>query len=273
MTASATSVHSASAPRATYRTVGFSNVLRSEFTKLRSLRSTFLSTALAALAMVGIATFLGARWGHQARRLPPNFDATNVSLSGAYIAQIIVGALGVLAIASEYTTGMIRATFAAVPQRQAVLAAKTVAVGASTFVVGEVLSFASFAIGQALIARHYAGSSLADPGVLRAVFGAGLYLTAVALLGFGLGAIIRHTAGAIAAFFGVLFAPTAVIDLLPTAWRNDIINYLPANAGSQIFTIVRVKGGLPPWEGLGVFCLYAAAALVVAFVLVGVRDA
>lgn len=258
---------------AQFRTVGFGNVLRSEWTKLRSLRSTYWSGAAAALAVVGVAVFMGARWAHQSGSLPDGFDATTVSVSGVYVAQLIAGAFGVVAISSEYATGMIHATFSAVPQRRAVLAAKAVVVAAATFAVAEVASFVAFGSCQALLADTHAGASLGDPGVLRAVFGAGLYLTAIALLGFGLGALVRHTAGSVSAFFGLLFAPSAIVDLLPTSWRNAAIDYMPANAGSQIFTVDRVRGALSPWTGLGVFCLYVAAALLIGLVLVGRRDA
>jgi ABC-2 type transport system permease protein len=263
------------AARATkrYTSVGFANVLRSEWTKLRSLRSTFLCVAFTVLAMIGIAVVMGVRWARQSGSLPPNFDATNVALSGAYLGQVVVGALGVLVISSEYSTGMIRATFAAVPQRHALLAAKAVVLAGATVVLGEVLAFASFGIGQALLTGKHAGVSLGDPGVLAAVFGTGLYLCAAALLGFGLGAAIRHTAGAISAYFGLLFAATAVVNLLPESWRNAIVDYLPLNAGGQILTTVRVKGGLAPWTGLGVFAIYAAVALLIGFLAVGARDA
>lgn len=258
---------------APFRTVGFGNVLRSEWTKLRTLRSTYWSMGFVVLITVGLGIVMGARWAHQTGPLDPSFDATNVTLSGVYLAQVVIGVLGSLVISSEHTTGMIRATFSAVPQRRAVLAAKAIVVAGATFVVGEIVCFAGFGIGQTLLASKHAGVSLSDPGVLRAVSGAGLYLTAVALLGFGLGATIRHTAGALSAFFGVLFALTAIADLLPTDWRNTVINYMPANAGSQIFTINRVRGSLSPWAGLGVFCLYALAALLAAFVLANRRDA
>jgi hypothetical protein len=152
-----------------------------------------------------------------------------------------------------------------------VLAAKAVVVAGTTLALGEVLSFGSFLLGQALLGRY--GVSLADPGVLRAVVGAGLYLTAVSLLGFGLGATIRHTAGGVSAFFGVLFAPTLLTELLPTDWHNAIINWLPANAGSQIFTVVHPHGALQPWAGLGVFCAYGVVALAAAWLLVTARDA
>lgn len=260
-------------PTDTQPSLGFGNVLLSEWTKLRSLRSTAVCTGLAVVATVGLAVALGARWAHEQGKILSGFDSTNTSLGGIYIAQIIFGTLGALTISSEYTTGMVRATFAAVPQRRAVLAAKALLLAGVTMVIGEVVSFVSFGIFQVLVRHKHIGASLGDPGVLRAVSGAGLYLTAVVLLGFGLGATIRHTAGALSAFFGVLFAPTALVDLLPTSWRNTLINYMPANSGSQIFTVERVHGSLAPWTGLGVFCLYSLLAVLAGFALVSVRDA
>jgi ABC-2 type transport system permease protein len=255
--------------------VGFGNVLRSEWTKLRTLRSTYLCLGLIVVAMVGIAWLQGARWSQVLVGDPKTkldgFDATLTVIGGVYLAQLVVGVVAVLAISSEYGTGMIRATFSAVPQRRVVLAAKALVVTGSTLVVAEGLCFAAFGLGDSLLGRF--GVSLSDPGVLRAVSGAGLYLAAVALLGLGIGATIRHTAGAVSTFFAVLFAPTVLTELLPTGWRNDIINWLPANAGSQIFTVVRTHGSLQPWAGLGVFCLYALVALAAATVLVTVRDA
>ncbi|HEY2271629.1 MAG TPA: hypothetical protein VGH30_02565 [Jatrophihabitantaceae bacterium] len=247
-------------------------VLRSEWTKLRSLRSTVACFAVVVLAMIGLAVFMGARWAHQSGAIASSFDATDVSLSGVYIAELVVGTLGVLVIASEYGTGLIRATFAAVPRRRRVLVAKASVVTAGVVVVGELASFASFTLCQALLEHKQAGLSLADPGALRAVAGSGLYLGAVTLLGFGLGSAIRNTAGALSTFFGVMFVPTALVDLLPTSWRNVLINYMPANAGSQIFTVDRVHGALGPWQGLGVFCCYAAVALLLGMGLVSVRD-
>ena len=255
-----------------YDSIGFGNVVRSEWTKLRSLRSTAVCGGLTILIVVGLAITLGARWAHQHGPLPPNFDATNMSLSGIYLAQVVVGTLAVMMISSEYATGMIRATFTAVPQRRSVLAAKALVVATVTLIVGEIVSFAAFAIGQAFFAHKQAGVSLSDPGVLRAVSGAGLYLVVVALLGFGLGAVFRHTAAALSAFFGLLFALDLVTELLPDSWRSTIIDYLPLNAGSEVFMVVNVKGGLSPWTGLGVFACYAAAALAAGFLLVEVRD-
>ena len=199
------------------------------------------------------------------------FDPTTFSLNGLYLAQIAAGALGVLVISSEYSTGMIRATLSAVPQRLAVLGSKGAVFASGDADPRRDDSFAAFGIGQALLSRAHAGVSLGDPGVLRAVIGGGLYLAVVGLLGFGLGALVRHSAGALSAFFGVLFAPSVVVDLLPSSW-HDAINYMPANAGSQIFAVQHTAGSLSPWAGFGLFCVYAIAVLALAAVLMTRRD-
>jgi hypothetical protein len=252
------------------------NLLSSEWTKLRSVRSTYWTAAFAVLASIGLGAIICARTAddiRHGRQDAEGLDATLTSLSGLYIAQVAVGVLGVLTISSEYGTGMIRATLCAIPRRRTMLAAKGAVFAVATLVVGEVLSFAAFAIGQALLASAHVGVSLRSAGVLRATIGGGLYLTAVGLLAFGIGALIRHTAGALSTFFAVLFALTAITDLLPTNWRNIIINYLPVNAGNQIFNVIRPRDALAPWAGLGVLCLYALAALAAAAVLIERRDA
>lgn len=252
------------------------NLLQSEWTKLRSVRSTYWTAAVAVLASIGLGIVICARTAYNinhGQQDPHGLDATLTSLNGLYIAQVAVGILGVLTISSEYGTGMIRATLCAVPQRRTMLAAKGAVFALATLVGGEILSFAAFGIGQALLASAHVGVSLHDPGVLRATIGGGLYLTAVGLLGFGIGALVRHTAGGLSAFFAVLFALTAITDLLPSNWRNVVINYLPANAGNQIFNVLRPHGALAPWAGLGVLCLYALAAIIAATVLIERRDA
>jgi ABC-2 type transport system permease protein len=252
----------------------FADVLRSEWTKLRSVRSTYWTGLVAVLATIGVCVIVCIKWADDIRHSSADkLDPTLASLNGIFLAQVAVGTLGVMVISSEYGTGMIRATFGAVPQRRAVLAAKGLVFGVATLVVGEILSFAAFGIGQAILSGAHAGASLGQPEVLRAVIGGGLYLAAVGLLGFGIGALVRHTAGALSAFFGILFALTALADLLPTSWRNDVMPYLPANAGTQIFAVQRTHDSLAPWTGLGVLCLYAVAAITAATVLVTRRDA
>ena len=252
----------------------FANALRSEWTKLRSVRSTYWTMLFAVAVTIGVSVIVCVKWADDIRRSPGDkLDPTLASLNGLFLAQVAVGTLGVLVISSEYGTGMIRATFGAVPRRRAVLAAKALVFTGVTLVVGEILSFAAFGIGQAILHGAQAGASLDQPQVLRAVVGGGLYLAAVGLLGFGLGALIRHTAGALSAFFGTLFALSALADLLPESWRNDVMPYMPANAGTQIFAVDRVHDSLAPWTGLGVLGLYAAAAVIAATVLVTRRDA
>ncbi len=256
-------------------TIGFGNVRRSEFTKLRSVRSTYWTALVAALGAIAVGVLICIQWRNNVlagKDSVDGLDAPLISLNGLYLAQVAFGTLGVLVISSEYGTGMIRATVAAVPQRRAVLAAKGIVFAASSLVLAEILSFSAFGIGQAILAPTHASVSITAPGALRATVGGGLYLTAVGLLGFGLGALIRHTAGALSAFFGVLFASTALVDLLPTSWRNDLIDYMPANSGSQILTTAANGSVLGPWSGLGVLCSYAAAAILAACVLVTRRD-
>jgi ABC-2 type transport system permease protein len=255
-------------------TIGFANLARSEWTKLRSVRSTYWTALTALTSAIAIAAIICARMAsliNAGKDSADSFDPTTFSLNGLYIAQIAAGALGVLVISSEYGTGMIRATLSAVPQRLAVLGSKVVVFGLATLVLGEVMSFAAFGLGQALLAHAHAGVSLTDPSVLRAVIGGGLYLTVVGLLGSGLGALIRHSAGALSAFFGILFATSVIIDILPSSWHNAI-NYMPANAGAQIFAVQHTTGSLSPWAGFGLLCLYAAAAIGAAAAVITRRD-
>lgn len=253
----------------------FGDVMRSEWTKLRTVRSTYWTAAIAALTVLGIAAGACGDWAANLsshRDRISDLDPITTSLTGVYFAQLAVGALGVLVISSEYGTGMIKATLTAVPQRRTVLAAKALTFTAATLVFGQLVGFAAFGIGQAILSTQHAGVSLGHPGALRATVGSGLYLSAVGLLGFGVGAAVRHTAGALTALFGVLFLPSALADLLPPS-LHYIIEYMPANAGSQVFTAHYQPPALSPWGGFGVFCLYLVAALVAAAVLTERRDA
>jgi ABC-type transport system involved in multi-copper enzyme maturation permease subunit len=181
--------------------------------------------------------------------------------------------LGVLVITAEYSTGMIRTTFSAVPQRDTVLAVKAAVFGATALAVGLLSSFAAFFVGQAILSSKHVGVSISDPNVLRSVVGAGLYLAVLGLLALGIGALIRHSAGAIAAVFGLIFVLPGLVLALPASWSDIISKYLPSNAGNAIFRTVSGRSSLSPWTGFGVFCAYAAVALVAAAVVVKRRDA
>jgi ABC-type transport system involved in multi-copper enzyme maturation permease subunit len=250
-------------------------VLVSEWIKLRSLRST-VYTLLAAIVMtVGLGMlFAGVTANRWAQLDPPEraqFDPTGVSLRGVFLAQLAIGVLGVLLISGEYSTGMIRATLAAVPKRLPVLWAKAGLFSVVAAVLMIAASFAAFLGGQALLGSH--STTLAAAGVARAVVGAGLYLTVVGLLGVGLGFIIRNTAGAIATLFGLLLVLPVLGAVLPSSWAKHIVPYLPSNAGQAVMSVHQAPGDLAPWTGFAVFCGYAAAAIIAAAILLKRRDA
>jgi ABC-type transport system involved in multi-copper enzyme maturation permease subunit len=253
----------------------FAGVLRSEARKLGTVRSTFWILLAAIGFNVVTAALLGALLpGHLSPQQKATIDSVRVSLGGLHLSQIAVGLLGVLAVTSEYSSGMIRATLAAVPQRRLLLTAKALVLTATAAAAGIATCLAAYLVFQAFLpAGDAMRTTLADPGVLRAVTGAGLYLTVLGLLGFGLGTILRSSAGAVAILFGVLFVPTLLTALLPSSWQGTLGPYLPMNAGDAIYTVRPEAHALQPWAGFGVFCLYAAAALAAGFVLIGRRDA
>lgn len=255
----------------------FPGVVRSEWTKIRSVRSTYWTLLAAAAATIGLGALLCtiyvAHYAHVGAHERAAFDPTSFSLSGLFLAQLAVGVLGVLLISSEYSTGMIRATFAAVPQRHLVLAAKATVFAAVMVVIGVASCLAAFFVGQAIFAGHHLQTGFGAPGVARAVVGGGLYLAVLGLLALGLGAVIRHTAGGIAALFGLILVLPGIVAALPASWSKAISPYLPSNAGQAIFHVSPQAHTLAPWAGFGVFCAYAATALVAAAVLLTRRDA
>jgi len=254
----------------------FAGVVRSEFTKIRSVRSTYWT--LLALVVVTVGFGALASWGVAAHAHPgPGFDATQQSLSGLYISQLIIGVLGVLVITSEYSTGMIRTTLTTTPHRGTLIAAKALVFALVAFVTGLITCFASFFLGQALMSSHHISTTLSHPGVLRAVIGGALFLTAVGLLAFGIGLLLRHTAGGISTVVGLMFVLTILINFIPQSWQDHITKWLPADAGVQIWTVVTNPGQQPamfaPWSGFAVLCGYAAIALIAGLALFSRRDA
>jgi ABC-2 type transport system permease protein len=263
--------------RATGRRPGdFTNVLRAELAKLTTIRSTYWALLVAFAANVGFAVLAAALL---APRLKPgdlaHVDVVQLALAGLHLSQVAFGVLGALIITGEYSTGMIRTTFAAVPRRRTVLAAKGLVFAGTTLVTATLSTVAAYlAFLAALPAHTLTGTALSDPGVTRAVLGGGLYLTVYGLLGFGLGALLRSSAAAIATLLGVLFVPPLLLDLLPGSWKTTVGPYIPMQSGSQIFVAARREAvSLAPWTGFGVFCLYAAVALLAGFLVVNRRDA
>jgi ABC-2 type transport system permease protein len=240
-------------------------VLRAEWTKLRTQPAAYWSLLAAVTLVVGFGVLYSAlRAGN-----PPHgaakasFDPTAISLSGVQLAQIAVGVLGVLLITNEYSTGLIRTTFAAVPRRLPTLRGKAVALAAAITAVGLPASLVAFAVGQSVLSGHHLSVPLSHPGVARAVIGSALYLAVVGLLGLGLGALIRNAAGAIAALFGVLYGLPLAAAFLPGGVAADVTKYLPADAGQAITNVQPDPSMLGPWTGFGVLCAYAAVMLLI----------
>ncbi|WP_432933478.1 ABC transporter permease subunit [Microbispora sp. CA-135349] len=250
-------------------------VLRSEWIKLWSLRSTVYTLVAAVGTTIGagilLCAFLAGQAALPGSRHDALFDPAGASLRGVSLAQLAVGVLGVLLVTAEYSTGMIRATLSAVPRRLPVLWAKAGVFGVVAAVLMIAASAAAFLCGQAVLGER--GTTLAADGVARAVAGAGLYLTVVGLLGVGLGFILRNTAGAVATLFGLLLVLPTLGEVLPTGWARHVVPYLPPNAGQVIMSVHPAPGDLAPWTGFAVFCGYAAATIAVAAVLLKRRDA
>jgi ABC-2 type transport system permease protein len=262
---------------------GFGGALRSEFTKIRSVRSTYWSLLALVVITIGIGALFafgrvqnftqlptGAQAAERARDIA---RATETSLFGLILGQLVIAVLGALTITSEYSTGMIRTSLAVMPRRGISLAAKAVVFGAIALVVGLVTSFISYFVGQAILSTHHLNSTLGQPGVLRAVVGGGLFLAVCGLLSFGLGAVLRHTAGAITAAIGLLFVLFILSGFLPNNWAVHIDKWIPFNAGGAIWEHDSGTAMFSPWTGFAVFCGYAAIALVAGLVLFRNRDA
>jgi ABC-2 type transport system permease protein len=239
-------------------------VLHSEWTKLRSLPSTVWSLLAAVVLIVGFAALYSLVRVTRPPSQPADlasFDPTAISLAGVQLAQLAIGVLGVLLITGEFATGMIRTTFAAVPKRLPVLWGKAIAFALTTLTLCVPAAFVAFLVGQSILSAEHLDTTLGRPGVARAVLGSALYLTAVGLLGMGLGALLRNTAGAIASLFGLLFALQIIAGFLPGSWEDQIYKYLPVPAGIAVTAVRPDPTLLGPWAGFGVFCLYAAVVL------------
>jgi ABC-2 type transport system permease protein len=257
---------------------GFARLLRSEWTKLRSVRSTAWSLAALVVAGVGLNTLIVgiaiANWSttNEATKHMYATDPTGFLAAALGFAQIPVCVLGVLVITSEYATGMISSSVLAVPRRTPMLAAKAVVFTAVALVAGEIMAFVSFLIAQAIIGHHLP-ESFGDASTLRAVFGVGLYLALLGLMSLAIGAIVRHTAAAITVAIGVLVVLTGLASLLPGTVGRHIDAYLPTQAG-MVITHAHQEATdlLSPWQGFGVFCLWTALALGAAVILLRRRD-
>src|SRR6202050_2203657 len=253
----------------------FGGPLRSEFTKIRSVRSTYWTLLAMFVVVVGFGALasIGAAHGPHG----PFFDPTRQSLAGLYIGQLIIGVLGVLVISSEYSTGMIRSTVTTTPHRGVMIGAKGVVFILVALVTSLVTAFAAFFLGQALMSSDHISTTIGSPNVLRAVIGGALFLTACGVMAFGLGLLIRHSAGGIGAMVGVLFVVTILVNFLPQSWQNHVDKWIPALAGGQVWmTTPNPPGNTPmygPWPSFAILCGYAALAVAAGVIFFRKRDA
>jgi ABC-type transport system involved in multi-copper enzyme maturation permease subunit len=253
--------------------------VRAEWVKLRSVRST--TWALLALASFSVLFSALSCWESHTEG-PGDNDLVLDSLSGIWFGQIAAAVLGVIVVTSEYSSGLIRATFAAVPRRRTVVVAKTVVVGVAVAIVGLATSVLCFVVGQPLLRGNgfssengYQAASLADGATLRAVAGSGIYLALLAIFAVGVGTVLRNTAGAITSVLALILGPVIAITFLPERVADLVERTALVAAGLSIQQTVERPGALPlgPWEGLGVVSAYAAVALLAGFWAIARRDA
>jgi ABC-2 type transport system permease protein len=253
------------------------HVVRSEWTKLWSLRSTRWALLFAVVSMAGLGVLIAAvsmsRWSHLSLQDRTTFDAIDRSLGGYHLAQLAIGVLGVLVISGEYSTGMIRSSLMAVPRRLPVLWAKIAVFASVTFVSMLASAFVAFFAAQAILTAHHVNVTLGHPHALRTLVGTVLFMTVTGILCVALGTIIRSTAGGIATFAGLLFVLPGIVDILPSNIGDSISPYLPSSAGAAIAQAVPDAHTLSPWSGFAIYCGYTVVLLAIAAYLLVRRDA
>ncbi|MFD5778801.1 ABC transporter permease [Streptomyces sp. NPDC126933] len=254
------------AARPAYRVTG-RRVVRSEWAKLWSLRSTWITLGLALLFLVAFGIIAAAQYESRissGQRMDADFatsTAVSLSLFGTNFAQLALGVLGVLVTAGEYSTGMVRSTLAAVPRRLPVLWSKSAVFGLVALVIGTVGAFATFLFASGIVSGTSAAMTFSDAGVVRSLLGAGLYLGLVGVLGVALGALLRSVAAGISVLVGALMLVPGLISLLPTTWQDNISPYLPSNAGGSMFALHHDATTLSPAAGLVVLLGWVVLAL------------
>jgi ABC-2 type transport system permease protein len=247
----------------------FNRLMVAEWTKLRTLRSSGWTLGAMVVASIGLAVLIAASDAHGYSSLTAaekaTWDPTNESLAGTIFGQLAIAVFGVLAVTGEYASGTIRSSIAAVPRRTPLLAAKAVVYGGVALVAGELISLLAFFIGQPIIAQHAPHATLGQPGVLRAVMLAGVYLALICLISLGLATLLRHTAGAITAVVALLLVLPPLAAALPNSIQNSVGKFLPMQiGGNSMGAVVRVPHSLSPYAGAAVLGMYALVALMIA---------
>ncbi|MFF7239896.1 ABC transporter permease subunit [Streptomyces collinus] len=264
LTATAEKPRTAS-PRPDYRVTG-RRVLASEWAKLWTLRSTWITLGLGLLFLVVFGLIAASRYKSLvgSPRMDQDFarsTAVSLSLFGANFAQLALGVLGVLAMAGEYSSGTIRSTLAAVPRRLPVLWSKSAVYGLVALAVGTVGAFAAFMVGSRILAGTPAAMGLGHAGAVRSLLGAGLYLGLVGVIGIALGGLLRSVAGGISVLVATLMLVPGLMSLLPSSWQDHISPYLPSSSGRAMFALTQDATTLSPGTGLLVFLAWTSLAL------------
>ena len=251
------------------------SVVRSEWIKFRSVRSNMITLVAAGVVLVGFGALFASLAGRSNAVGPSNAgsDALSTTFGALDLTQLILGVLGALFIASEYSSGMIRTMFTAVATRVPVLRAKALVLGAGAWGVMTAAAFAAFFIGQAVYAGSGRTFALTDPGVLRSVLGVGVYGAGVVLIGLALGFLLRSTAAAIGTLVGVLMLAPGLVSLLPGGISTPLGKILPSNAGSAFTSVIQSSDRLTPAVGFAVFAVWVVGLLVTAAVVLKRRDA
>jgi len=249
----------------------------SEFTKIRTVRSPYVTLIALIVISAGLSCLIawaaGAHWPKESASSRASFDPTGTSLDGFIIGQLFIAAFGALALTGEYATGMISATLTAQPRRIDVYATKALVVAALSFIAGLITGFISFFACQAILASTHAPTAkIGDPGVLRSLIGSGLYLAVAALFAFGLAALLRSSAGAITAAIGLLFVPPLLVNALPTSLNNDVGRWLPSQAGADLLSPMTQAHQFSAWAGFGLFCVYTAILAGAGLMVFNQRD-
>jgi hypothetical protein len=238
------------------------------------LRSSWALLGAAAAGMVTIGLIVAYNTRHLTANLQHDDIAKSSTLQGYHLGELLIGALGVLFVTAEYSTGMIRSTLAAVPKRTPVLLAKLAVFVGVVAVVMIPVSVVTFASAQGLISHTRVGYSLGDPGVARVVIGTGIYLTLIGVIAASIGWLIRNTAGAIVTYIAVVLIVPGILGGLLGNWGAHVAQYLPSRAGESFSTTFVDSGpNLKPWTGLAVMCLWAVGLLAIALVQLRHRDA
>lgn len=263
------------APRQEIETqpVTIRRAINAEWVKFRTLRSSWAVLVAAIVGMIAIALIVAFNTRKLSPQLQPNDLAPSASLQGYYLGQLLIGSLGVLFVTGEYSTGMIRSSFAAIPKRLPVLWAKLVVFICIIAVAMTATSLIAFLSAQGLLSRYRPGFSLNDPHVLRVVIGTGIYLTLVGTLGGAIGWILRNTPGALVAYFATIVVLPILFGNVLGTWGKHVAEFMPSSAGASYSTSLAEPPSLSPLTGLGVLIAWVAAALAVAVIQLRRRDA